>query len=147
MLYGITEFQHQHKQNELQAVLPKVHLYVFIGTECIGCMVFSVTGLMNHVHRPSLDVLQNMIPSNVIDVFDVWRTLNPYWALWSFSSEGPAKDLYCEKMFERMDALRASGEDRHILYIEVCLCKGGLQTQRHLPHDDNHVTKGLFRIQ
>ena len=60
-------------------------------------MVFSVTGLMNHVHRPSLDVLQTMIPSNVIDVFDVWRTLNPYWALWSFSSEGAAKDLYCEK--------------------------------------------------
>ena len=26
MLYGITEFQHQHKQNELQAVLPKVSL-------------------------------------------------------------------------------------------------------------------------
>ena len=118
LLYGVTEFQHQIHQNELKAVLPKVHLYVFIGSECIGCMVFAVTDVMGHVLKPSLDTLQAMIPSTVIDVLDVWRTLNPYWALWNFSEDGAVKDTYYEKMYERMDALRESGENRHIIYIE-----------------------------
>lgn len=118
ILYGILEFQQLIDMEEVVAVLPKVHLYVFFGAECVGSMVYGITDVMSHVHEPSLAILQKMLPDDILDVTDVWRTLNPYWALWYFSEEGPEKESLAKEMFVRMDSLRSSGEKRHILYIE-----------------------------
>ena len=99
-------------------LLSKFHTFVFFGTELIGVMVADLTTVMQHVFQPHLQKLQMMIQPDVLDVTDVWRTLNPYWALWRFSEEGPEQDSYYEKMFERMDAIRKTGEDRPVLYLE-----------------------------
>ena len=98
--------------------ISKFHTFVFFGTEIIGVMVSDLTTVMQHVFQPHLQKLQMMIQGDVLDVTDVWRTLNPYWALWQFTEEGPEKDAYYDKMFKRMDAIRATGEMRPILYIE-----------------------------
>lgn len=117
-LYGINEYQQSFNGKEVLAILPKVHLYVFFGTECVGSMVYDITDVIGHVYEPSLAKLQEMIPFDILDVTDVWRTLNPYWALWNFTEDGPEKDTLAFSMFTRMDTLRSSGENRHILYIE-----------------------------
>lgn len=101
-----------------ESILSKLHTYVFLGAELIGVMVADPTTVMQHVFQPSLQQLQMMIPWDVLDVTDTWRTLNPYWALWMFSEEGQEKEEYYDKMFKRMDVIRQSGEDRPILYIE-----------------------------
>lgn len=99
-------------------VLLKLHTYVFLGTEVIGVMDTALTTLMQHVYQQDLRHLQNLIPKRILDATDVWRTLNPYWALWNFTEEGPEKDEYHNKMFSRMDELRESGENRPVLYVE-----------------------------
>ena len=73
---------------------------------------------MQHVCQPLLVELQKHIQGDVLDVIDVWRTLNPYWALYVFTQGEPENEEYQEKMFERMDALRDTGENRPVLYIE-----------------------------
>lgn len=98
--------------------LPKLHTYIFMQAELIGVMVCSLTSLMQHIHMPTLQKLQTFIPYDVLDVTDVLRTLNPYWALWNFTNEGEDKDRYFRQMLERMDVLRETGEDKPILYIE-----------------------------
>lgn len=102
----------------VQFVLPKMHTYIFLGTEVIGVMVTAVTHMMQHVFQPDLQKLQTMIPGRILDVTDAWRTLNPYWALWTFTEDGPEKDEYYNKMFARMDELRQTGPGRPILYVE-----------------------------
>lgn len=99
-------------------VLPKMHTYIFLGTEVIGVMTTAVTHLMQHVFQPDLQKLQAMIPGRILDVTDAWRTLNPYWALWTFTEDGPEKEEYYNKMFARMDELRQTGPGRPILYVE-----------------------------
>lgn len=125
-LYSMYEYQLQF-DNESEVVdgkpqptaaLPKLHTYVFFGMEIIGVMTTSIATVMAHVYQPALNKLQGMIPFDVLDVTDVWRTLNPYWALWKFSEPGPENDAYYDKMFKRMDELRSLGEDRKVLYIE-----------------------------
>lgn len=127
MIYSIMEFQSLWGENTTvengmimnpDFVLPKLHTYVFLGTEVIGVMDTAMTSLMQHVYQPHLNILQQVIPGHILDVADVWRTLNPYWALWNFTEDGPEKDKYKEKMYARMDSLRQTGEQRPILYVE-----------------------------
>ena len=99
--------------------LRKPHTYVFFGGEVIAAMTADITSVMQHVFQPSLQQLQEMIQFDVFDVIDVWRTLNPYWALWQFSEEdGPEAKEYKTKMYQRMDEIRASGQDRIVYYVE-----------------------------
>ena len=99
--------------------LNKAHTYVFFGGELIAAMSAALTNVMQHVFAPTINYLQELIQPEVLDVTDAWRTLNPYWALWMLSDEGgPEKDKYLHLMYERMDELRESGEDRFILYVE-----------------------------
>ena len=99
--------------------LNKAHTYVFFGGELIAAMSAALTNVMQHVFAPTFNYLQELIQPEVLDVADVWRTLNPYWALWMLSDEeSPEKDKYLPLMCERMDELRESGEDRFILYVE-----------------------------
>ena len=102
----------------VQFVLPKLHTYIFLGTEVIGAMVTTVTHLMQYVYQPDLQKLQMAIPERVLDVTDVWRMLNPYWALWNYTEDGPEKEAYKQKMYARMDDLRQTGQGRPILYVE-----------------------------
>lgn len=103
--------------------LPRLHTFIFLGNEVIGVMVTALTCVMQHVYRPHLLQLQEMMPSRVLDVTDVYRTLNPYWALWQYTEEETEKEEHWEKMFERMDALRNAGEDRPVLYLESAYVK------------------------
>ena len=126
MLYTMLENQHMLGTNTgfgddgemVPFVLPKMHTYIFLGTEVIGVMVTAVTHMMQHVFQPDLQKLQVMIPGRILDVTDAWRTLNPYWALWTFTEDGPEKEEYYNKMFARMDELRQTGPGRPILYVE-----------------------------
>ena len=97
--------------------LSKFHTYIFLGTEIIGVMTADLTSVMQHVNQELLSKLNEIIPPDIIDVTDVIRTLNPYWALWQLS-EGEERESYFKPLLMRMDELRESGEDRPILYIE-----------------------------
>lgn len=143
MIYSIMEFQSLWGENTTvengmimnpDFVLPKLHTYVFLGTEVIGVMDTAMTSLMQHVYQPHLNILQQVIPGHILDVADVWRTLNPYWALWNFTEDGPEKDKYKEKMYARMDSLRQTGEQRPILYVESAYIR------------EDCRRKGIFRM-
>lgn len=100
-------------------ILPKIHLFCFCGPEIIGVLKAALTTVMQHVCVEDLAILQEMMPASVLDVTDVLRTLNPYWALWHFSEDGsPEAESYQEKMIQRMDELRNSGENRPVFYVE-----------------------------
>ncbi|MDO4976683.1 MAG: helix-turn-helix transcriptional regulator [Eubacteriales bacterium] len=98
-------------------VLQKIHTYVFFGNEVIAAFVTDVTIVMQHVFRPHMDKLREMIPFDILDITDAYRTLNPYWALWQFS-EGNEEQEYMDLMVKRMDEIRACGQEDNILYIE-----------------------------
>ena len=108
------------KDGQLTAdfAIPKLHLFCFYGSEIIAVLTAALTTVMQHVFQPHLLMLQQMIPCKVLDVTDVWRTLNPYWALWQFSEGEPEHDEYEKRMAQRMDELRAVGEGRPVLYIQ-----------------------------
>lgn len=99
-------------------MVQKLHSFIFWKDEIIGVMVADYTTVMMHIHQPSLAMLQSFILPNVLDVTDVIRTLNPYWALWRFSEDKETQQDYFEKMLHRMDELRAIDENRPVLYIE-----------------------------
>lgn len=98
--------------------LPKLHSYIFFDGELVGVMTADYTTLMEHICEPVLAALQNLICPPVLDVTDVLRTLNPYWAHWHFTEEGPEQDELLNRMIRRMEELRDAGKDRPILYIE-----------------------------
>lgn len=125
-LHSFFEFQQLFDSNsrviddksQPTAMLPRLHTYIFFGTEIIGVATSAITSVMSHVHQPSMRILQQMLPADILDVTDVYRTLNPYWALWHFTEDGPERDEYEQNLVKRMDELRALGEDRRVLYIE-----------------------------
>ena len=98
--------------------VPKLHLFCFYGSDVVAVLTAALTTVMQHVYQPALGMLQRMIPFKVLDVTDVWRTLNPYWALWQFSEGEPEQEEYERKMAQRMDQLRDAGEDRPVLYVQ-----------------------------
>lgn len=119
-IYSMMEMQYElHDENSPFPVnsLQKMHTYVFLGSELVALMVADITTVMQHVFHPALIALQKMIQPYVLDVIDCWRTLNPYWALWHFSSEEECEQ-YTDKMYGRMQELRDAGEKRPILYVE-----------------------------
>lgn len=100
-------------------VLQKPHTYIFLNGEVIAAMVADITNVMQHLYEPSFMMLLQAIQPDILDASDVLRTLNPYWALWYFSDENSNEaEEYNAKMYRRMDELRASGQDRIVLYIE-----------------------------
>lgn len=122
VLYSLFETQYEMGNEDENSIIPvnalrKMHTFIFLGSELIALMVADLTTVMQHVFQPALGALQRMIQFDVLDVIDCWRTLNPYWAMWRFSPD-EEKDLYYDKMFDRMQALRDAGEDRPVLYIE-----------------------------
>lgn len=97
-------------------ILLKLHLFVFLGAEVICAANADVTSILQHIYEPHLRTLQLLIPEEVLDVTDVLRTLNPYWALYTYT-DGDEKEQYMMPMFQRMDKLKKLNECL-ILYIE-----------------------------
>ena len=91
-----------------------LHLYTFLGDSVAATLTAPVTSVMQHVYQPDLEQLQRLIPTNVLDVTDVFRTLDPYWALFHFDDDGG--DRYRHAMLTRMDELRRHA-DMPVLYI------------------------------
>ena len=81
------------------STLTKLHTYIFMGTEVIGAMVASVTTAMQHVFQPQLEMLQEMIQGDILDVTDVLRTLNPFWALYMFADSADETEKYSMPMY------------------------------------------------
>lgn len=96
----------------------KPHTYIFFENEVIGAMVATITSVMEHVCLPMMAELQKMIPGDILDITDMYRTINPYWALHHFATTEEDDKIYGEKMLKRMDEIRALGEDTTVLYIE-----------------------------
>lgn len=117
-----SQFDENGKLQKATFTLDKLHLYAFFGIEVIAVMVVDITTIMEHLYQPSLKSLQQMIQGDVLDVTDVYRTLNPYWALWMLTPEENSEKLefYQTKGIERMNSLRKAGENRPVLYIENC---------------------------
>lgn len=80
-------------------------------------MVTDLTLACQHVYKPSFFKLREMIPYQVLDISDAYRTLNPYWALYMFSENEKETEKYETKMIQRMDAIK-SFKDLMILYVE-----------------------------
>ena len=96
-------------------VLPKLHLYTLYNNEVVCVSATGVTSTLQHVYQPDFLQLKELIQRDVLDVADVLRTLNPYWALSILSDDQQEK--YRELMYKRMDAIRGLGQ-MGVLYIE-----------------------------
>lgn len=98
--------------------LQTIHTIVFWGDEVAARMTTAMTNVFEHVYLPAMRFLASIIPWQTLDVTDVWRTLNPYAALWQYSEDGPERDDYEERAAYRIDDLYALGDDRPVLYVE-----------------------------
>ncbi len=96
----------------------KTHIYVVYQDEVIGCVTAYITTLMQHIHEPSFKRMHAFIMRDIFDLSDTLQILNPYWLLSQFPVSQKDLDETHEKMYERMDALRSTGEDRIIFYVE-----------------------------
>lgn len=97
-------------------LLRKMQIFVFYFDEVICAAVAEETTVMHHVIEPIQKELREIIQDDFLRVTDVWRMLNPYWALYEYSAE-EKKEEYMYKMFQRMDELRAIG-DTKVVYVE-----------------------------
>lgn len=110
----------------------KAHLYVFYKSEVVATMMTVLTNLMQYVYKPALDNLSMMIPQESIDVYDIWRTLNPYWTLMEFSENHEQEEEYMNLLYARMDELKKEHDTLIILIqsayvINDCRRKGMLR--------------------
>ena len=120
MVYVLFEKQVQltGKQNTAENQLTKAHIYVIYQDEVIGCLTSFVTTVMQHVFRPSFEILKQFIWPDIFDLDETLATLNPYWLLSQYSLDEEEAEDYRKKMYQRMDELRKAGENRIIHYVE-----------------------------
>lgn len=113
MMGADATFENGRLANPMQE-LPIIHLMAICNNEVIGVLVAPLTTIMQHVYQPSLKKLQMIIQPDILDVKDVYRTLNPWWALYMLSE---LDEKFIDPMVTRMDELRKY-EDMPIFYIE-----------------------------
>ena len=112
----------------------KMHIYVVYQDEVIGCATAYITTLMQHIFEPSFKRMHAFIMRDIFDLSDTLQILNPYWLLSQFPVSQKELDETHEKMYKRMDALRATGEDRIIFYVETAYVQ------------EDCRRKGIFRM-
>jgi transcriptional regulator with XRE-family HTH domain len=125
-LYCAIEFQiltgtdSSNGANGLQTIcqIQHLHIYVFLGNEVLGVTTAAVATMFQHINLRALKFLQDIIPSDILDVTDVRRILDPYWALYCFTDDEKDKHFLMEKSASRMELLLKAGADRKIVYIE-----------------------------
>lgn len=110
------ELDHESKQMVLS--LMRFHTYIFLGDEIIAVMVADPTTVMQHVYQPSFQHLCEAIPSEVLQPADFYRIINPYQPLYLFCDDNEQGELYRTEMFKRMDAIRETGQNRTVFYVE-----------------------------
>lgn len=108
---------YDHNTGQQYMIFYQLYFYVFFGNEIAAIMVTDKTFMMQHIYQPALTELQKYIPHVVLDVTDPLRTINPYWALYQFTSDEES-DQYFTPMLKRMDEIRAVAQEDSILYIE-----------------------------
>lgn len=121
MVYVANEYQFTcFEEGERQApnVIVKPHIFVVYQDEVIGCISAAVTTVMQHVFRPAFEELKNFLWPDVFDLNETLQVLNPYWLLFQLADSEEEEQEYRKKMLERMDQLRAAGENRIIFYVE-----------------------------
>lgn len=84
----------------------KIHIYVFFNDSIIANLLASTFPVFNVVNWNAVRSLKEMIPPDVLDPTDVWRTLNPYGPLMIFAETEEEQAEYEELVPKRMDALR-----------------------------------------
>lgn len=104
-------------EDTIDMKLMRIHVYVFWSGEVVSTLVADVSNIWQHILQPQLRNLQLIINSDVLDVTDVLRTINPYWALWQFEDNDAEKEQQFQLMCQRMDELKPLG-DTTVLYVE-----------------------------
>ena len=104
-------------EDTIDMKLMRIHVYVFWSGEVVSTLVADVTNIWQHIIQPQLKNLQLIINSDILDVTDVLRTINPYWALWQFEENDVEKEKSFQLMCQRMDELKPFGNTT-VLYIE-----------------------------
>ncbi len=92
------------RYNVKHFMLKKGHCYITLEDEVLGVMVFSKTDTTAFVYTPAWEATKFLFPEDVIDISDLLRILNPYWALYKFSSKAE-KAQYQLPYLKRMDAI------------------------------------------
>lgn len=115
-----------------KSIIHKAHLYVFYKTEVVATMMTVLTHLMQYIYQPAFEELAMFIPAESINVYDVLRTLNPYWALMEFSDNLEQAEQYRKQLLFRMDELKKEPNTPVILIqsayvINDCRKKGMLR--------------------
>ena len=95
----------------------KTHIYVFFNDSIIANLLASTFSVFQVVNWNEVRRLKEMIPEDVLDPTDVWRTLNPYGPLMIFAETEEEQAEYEELIPKRMDALRPIW-DRLVMMIE-----------------------------
>ena len=121
-IYGANEFQIEFTGKKPEEGVPnyllKIHLYVIYQDEVIGCMVADTTTLMQHIYRPAFEKLKVFIQPDIFDLDETIELLNPFWLLFQCAANEEEEEHYRQELLKRMDALRSTGENRALFYVE-----------------------------
>ena len=121
MIYVAYEFQYNLSGKDSDSnpgFIRKPHIFVIYQDEVIGCATAYLTIMMQHVFQPTFEGLKSFIFPDIFDLDDTLQILNPYWLLYQYAENQDEETEYRQKMLERMDKLRQTGEDRIIFYVE-----------------------------
>ncbi len=122
---------YKKKYNVKEFRLNKGHCYIMMDNNILGVMVFSAANTQAFIYRPAFAAYRDFL-REFTDPEDLLCVLNPYWALYKFSSD-EEKAQYQLPYLQRMDALRALGNMPVIMIESVYIRE---DCRRH----------GLFRL-
>ena len=109
----ITSFQHNGRIR-----YDRPHFYVVYNDEVIASAVVSRVAVFDLVLKPSLEAFKKSINANILDVFDLYRHMDPYYILWKYTEEEPEKESYVNQSLHRMSQLNQIAEYDAALFVE-----------------------------
>ena len=120
MIYVAFEFQNQlmEEAGGSTVSLIKAHIFVIYQDAVIGSTIAGITTMMQHVYQPAFEQLKTFLEPDVFNLDETMTVLNPFWLLARYATTEVEAEDFRQMMFERMDQLRAAGEDRVIFYVE-----------------------------
>lgn len=92
--------------------------YIFYDEELVAVAVTAMTCVEDHFFGPDTDGLELVYRNDAVDPTDVYRTMNPYWALWKYSTDADEKAGYLAQMSARENELRGMAGSNLVLYVE-----------------------------
>lgn len=127
MLYSVFELQAptvasapttQAGEPILQRPLQTYRTYIFYDQELVAVAVTAMTCVMDHFFGPDTEGLELVYRNDAVDPTNVYRILNPYWALWKYSTDADEKAKYLALMSEREEELGGVEASDLVLYVE-----------------------------